>query len=431
MTAETDRQLVERMRRGDIAAFEAIVVRYRAALVSLVDSRLHSLADAEDVAQEAFVQAFLHLPELRDPDVLLPWLRRVADRLALMRLRLRRDEPTSPEHLDRVAASPVDEEDVVNGVGLRGLLVRLPAPMRQAVALTCLAGHTCAEAARLLGVKEGTVKSRLSRARAQLKEAIAMSDREQAEASPQEEFARQTIARLKAEARRLLAKGDASGAAQRAQAILTEQVKPLFGDPSERGVASTLLAAWDSGAIKPDEDAVAMAGLDRKEQRRSECEANAAQYGFKLEELDWELEDISYMRGTLSAPTGRGRDTWGIPLSRADLTVVDARELCQRLRCSPLSLYEWVGKGCPIVRCWPWARFDLDRVQQWLTDNGIRDWRRENVYSLERPIRIIFRSVYDGDLSSELAESIMSELGWGVWAAPLPGLTGGWDHGSA
>jgi RNA polymerase sigma-70 factor (ECF subfamily) len=431
MGAETDRQLVERIRHGDIAAFEVIVVRYRAALVALVDSRLHSLADAEDVAQEAFVQAFLHLPELRDPDALLPWLRRVADRLALMRLRLRRDEPISPEHLDRIGGSPVDEGGVVNGVGLRGLLVGLPVPMRQAVALTCLAGYTCAEAARLLGVKEGTVKSRLSRARAQLKEAIAMSDREQAEASPPEEFARQTIARLKAEARRLLAKGDVSGAAQRAQAILVEQVKPLFGDPCERGVAGTLLAAWDSGAIKPDEDAVAMAGLDRKEQRRKECETNAAQYGFRLEDLDWELEDISWMSGTLKMPTGHGKDVWGIPLSRAHLTIIDARELCQRLRCSPLTLHAWVREGCPTLRCWPWARFDLDRVQQWLAEHGLRDWPKEDAYSLERPIRAVFQAVYEGRLSAETAENIMSELGWGVWAAPLPGLTGGWDHGSA
>ena len=168
-----------------------------------------------------------------------------------------------------------------------------------------------------------------------------------------------------------------------------------------------------------------MLGLSRTEQRRKECEANAAQYGFGLEELDWQLEDATRWSGTISKPTGHGKDTWGVPVSRVQLRIVDARALCQRLCCSPLTLHDWVARGCPILRCWPFARFDVNRVEQWLASNGVTDWTNDNAYDLERPIRIVFRDVYEGKLSAELAEKVMTDLGYGVWEAPMPWFTGG------
>jgi RNA polymerase sigma-70 factor (ECF subfamily) len=422
---ETDAQLVTRARRGDVAAFERIVARHREMLVATATARLGSAADAEDVAQEAFVRAFFHLEELRNPQALRPWLRRTADRLALMRLRGRREEPTAPEDLEALHPQRVGlPEDTARA---EELLAELPLPMRQTLVLTELDGYTCAEAARLLGVSEGTVKSRLSRARAKL---LAKREEEVMAEQPTDEFTARTIARLKEEARRLLAEGDLPGAAQRAHMVLAEQVKSYQGDAAEQGTAAWL-AAWDSGSVKPDPEAAAMAGLDRKAQRLQECEANAAQYGLRLEELGWELEDVNQMGETLGRPTGHGADIWGVPVSRLALTIIDARALCQRLGCSPLTLHQWVNDGCPILRCWPWARFDLDRVQQWLAAHGITEWPEENSYLLERPIRIIFREVYAGSLSAEQADQVMHDLGAHAWDAPLPWFTGGWNDGPA
>ena len=426
MSAETDAQLIERMRRGEVEAFEVIVNRHRAALVALATYRLRSHADAEDVAQEAFVQAFFHLHELRDPAALLPWLRQVTARLALMRVRGDREEPMAPERLENVC--DLDEVTAFADAEAAGLLETLPPDMRETVSLTYLDGYTCAEAAEMLGVRAGTVKSRLSRARAKLKEALAMPEMEKAE--PGDDFTRRTIERLKKEARRLLAAGDLTAAAQRAQAVLAEQVKPVFGDPKERGVAGTLLTAWDTGAVEPDPEAVAMAGLDWKAQRHRECEANAAQYGFRLADLDWKLEGVSYMSETVGRASGHGEDVWGVPVSRMKLTIIDARALCQRLRCSPVDLDGWVRRGCPILRCRPWARFDLDRVQQWLQDNGMTEWARESAYFLERPLRVIFREVYRGTLAPDEGERIMADLGEGAWDAPTR-FTGGWNDGCA
>ena len=73
MREEIDAELVARVREGDVSAFEMIVERYRAVLIARSYALLGSLADAEDVAQEAFVQAFFHLDELREPRTLLAW----------------------------------------------------------------------------------------------------------------------------------------------------------------------------------------------------------------------------------------------------------------------------------------------------------------------------------------------------------------------
>jgi len=107
MSEHSDAQLVARAREGDLSAFEMIVDRHRAALVALAAGRLGSLADAEDVAQEAFVQAFFRLHQLRKPEALLGWLRRLTERLALMRLRSRREEPCEPARLERMRAEQV------------------------------------------------------------------------------------------------------------------------------------------------------------------------------------------------------------------------------------------------------------------------------------------------------------------------------------
>lgn len=425
--SETDAHLVRRAREGEVAAFEAIVERYRATLIATAAARLGSAADAEDIAQEALVRAFFRLEELRDPEALRPWLRRMTDRLALMRLRGRREEPTAPEDLEALSSQSAGLPEAPDGE----LLSELPMPMRRTLELTELDGYTCAEAAQLLGVSEGTVKSRISRARAKLRHLLAERKEGAMAKQPTDDFTARTIARLKEEARRLLAEGDLSAAAQRAQMVLVEQVKPQFGDPEEKGVAATFLAAWDSGAVKPDPEAAAMTGLGRKEQRRQECEANAAQYGSRLEDLDWQLEEVNQMGSTLGRPTGHGADIWGVPVSRMTLTILDARVLCQRLQCSPVTLHQWVSDGCPILRCWPWARFDLDRVRQWLAERGISEWPKENSYLLERPIRIIFREGYAGSLSADEAEMIMLDLGAFVWDAPMPWFTGGWNDGRA
>ena len=396
MQTETDGQLVTRSRQGEVAAFEQIVRRYRAPLVALAAARLGSRADAEDVVQEALVQAFFQLHRLRDPAALLPWLRRITERQALMWLRRRREEPVAPEQLESVPQADSGESLADE------LLQQLPLAMRRTLALTYLAGYSCAEAAQLLGVQEGTVKSRLSRARVILREAFEMAQKDLSKGKSEEEFTQETVERILQEARRLLEEGDFEGAGQRANRVIGMQVKQLF-------------ALGDDPSFVFNSEAVYIQGLAHKERRRKECEANATLYGYRLEELDWQVADIEVLSGTLGKPTGYGKDIWGVPHSRMKLKIMDARDICRRLNCSPISLHNWVEQGCPILRCWPFARYDLDRVKQWLADNQITDWPKESDRDLDRPIRVIFRELHNGNIDPEQAEKIVTELGWGVW----------------
>jgi len=402
MTSEQDSELVASVRGGDLSAFGEIVRRHRTAVVALAAGRMGSFEDAEDIAQEAFVQAFLQLHQLRDPEALLPWLRRLADRIALMRLRRRREEPVEPNQIEHINANAETGRET-DAIGADDLLRALPEAMRQTVALTYLAGYTCAEAASLLGVREGTVKSRLSRARAIMKEALDMLEREMEERKPDDAFTEETMARLMREARRLAARGDIDGAAERANEVLDMQAKQLF----ESG---------DAPGFRVNREAARLAALPLKERRRRECEANAAQYGARLEELDWELADVDVLQMTSGRSTGQGRDLWGVPHGSVRSGFKDARDICRRLGCSPMKLSEWVDNGCPVLRCWPFARYDLDRVKRWLKDSGLDDWPREDDRDLDRPVRVIFRSLYRQELTPDQAEQVIENLGEGDWA---------------
>ncbi len=78
-----------------------------------------------------------------------------------------------------------------------------------------------------------------------------------------------------------------------------------------------------------------------------------------------------------------------------------------------MKLHAWVKQGLPVLRCWPFVRFDYDRVRQWLADHDITDWQKEDLQTTDVPIRVIFRELHKGTLTPEQAEEMVSDLGWG------------------
>jgi RNA polymerase sigma-70 factor (ECF subfamily) len=172
------RELVEAARRGDLEAFDALVrqeVRgvYRTALAIL-----GSAADAEEATQDAFVSAWRSLPRLREPDRFDAWLGRIAVNACRMTLRRRRtvreislgtsDPPVSnePSTVDpMVLAAEADAFDRA--------FERLAVDDRALLVLHYRDELGLREIADRLGVREGTVKSRLWRARRALESALA------------------------------------------------------------------------------------------------------------------------------------------------------------------------------------------------------------------------------------------------------------------
>lgn len=176
-----DEALVLRARRGDVDAFNNIVERYQTAVYSLCLRFLANTDAAADAAQETFVAAFRHLAGFRGGN-LRSWLLRIAAnrcRDELRRLRSRAsmsldDVEADPDLAEIAADADESPEEAVlrreRGRALAAGLRALPPEQRLAVLLCDVEGLDYQEAARAMGCSLGTVKSRLSRARAHLRD---------------------------------------------------------------------------------------------------------------------------------------------------------------------------------------------------------------------------------------------------------------------
>ena len=137
---------------------------------------LHSPADAEDVAQEAFVRAYHHFEKLRDRDRFRGWLVRCTWRLAIDRQRsaARRERREHIAFEIAVPAPSVEESAVSREFQRRvdAALDALPEALRRVAILAAIEGYDMRETAQVLDIPEGTVRSRLHRARKLLAEKL-------------------------------------------------------------------------------------------------------------------------------------------------------------------------------------------------------------------------------------------------------------------
>ena len=172
--ADPDAALVDRARRGDQDAVRDL---YR-----LHERRVYNLAlrmtadpwDAADATQETFIKALTGLKHFQGNARFSTWLHRIAVNVVYDHLRRRRAEPLDAEDLERLAATPAGGpqglDPAADGLSddMREALLSLDEGFRLAVVLCDLLGFSYAEAAVILEVQEGTVKSRLFRARGML-----------------------------------------------------------------------------------------------------------------------------------------------------------------------------------------------------------------------------------------------------------------------
>ena len=175
-----DAELVQRAVLGQDQAWETIVRTHGEAVFRLAFLLLSDAADAEDVAQEVFVRAFRSLDRFDRSRPLRPWLMRIAMNLARNRRRSVARYLTAverwfrlearPSFSSRSAGSPSVSDDESHD--LRRAVDRLVETDREIVYLRYFVELGEAEAAAALGVPVGTVKSRLSRALARLREIV-------------------------------------------------------------------------------------------------------------------------------------------------------------------------------------------------------------------------------------------------------------------
>jgi RNA polymerase sigma-70 factor, ECF subfamily len=131
--------------------------------------------DAEDVAQEAFIRAHRGFRRLRDRERFRAWLVRMTWRLALDKRRGDGRRAARESAVSIAGAGSTSEDDVIAQDRARRLwqaIDRLPEKLRIALVLSAIEGHGVREIAALLGIPEGTVKSRLFDARKRLQELL-------------------------------------------------------------------------------------------------------------------------------------------------------------------------------------------------------------------------------------------------------------------
>ena len=197
-----DGSLVGQAAGGDRAAFAELVDRYRDAVCGVAFHCLGNVDDAQDVAQEAFVHAYLHMGRLREPGKFGPWLRRIAVNACQDALRRRRPAgPTSGSHDPTVeqadAATSETEDRMAARIMVREALGRLSDPLRLTVTLSYIDGYSHAEVADFLEIPVNTVRSRLRRAKAQLREEMMdMVEDGLKQAAPTPQFTEQVTQRI-------------------------------------------------------------------------------------------------------------------------------------------------------------------------------------------------------------------------------------------
>lgn len=174
-------KLVKDAFRGDSAAFCRIVERYQDPVYNLC-ARYLLPADAEDMAQETFVRAFVHRERFDPNRPLLPWLLTIARRLCLDRLRARKRAPSTEAESAEVQDPGMFADDQLGAKQELALLDRalrkLPEGQREAIVHHHVDGLSYQEVASLLDVPIGTVMTWLHRGRARLKEQLALFTRQ-------------------------------------------------------------------------------------------------------------------------------------------------------------------------------------------------------------------------------------------------------------
>jgi RNA polymerase sigma-70 factor (ECF subfamily) len=178
----SDEQIVERIAAGQTALFEVLMRRHNERLYRAARAIIRDESEAEDVMQQAYVNAYSHLQQFDGPSQFSTWLTRIAIHEALARARRRgRYTDMDSEHPSTLSlaasmATSLDLERLAYSQELGALMAsaidRLPDGAREVFVLRKVEGMSTGEVAAVLDVSEAVVKTRLSRARATLRRAL-------------------------------------------------------------------------------------------------------------------------------------------------------------------------------------------------------------------------------------------------------------------
>ncbi len=176
--AQTDQELVERVKAGDKQAFDVLVRKYQLKLVKMISRYVSDPSEAQDVAQEAFIKAYRAIPTFRGESSFYTWIYRIGANTAKNHLVAQGRRPPGSDMDARDAEqyggdSVLRESDTPEGLAQRDEIERtvfaaieaLPDDLRAAITLRELDGLSYEEIAQAMECPVGTVRSRIFRAR--------------------------------------------------------------------------------------------------------------------------------------------------------------------------------------------------------------------------------------------------------------------------
>ena len=185
MTAsDTDQQLVQRAQRGDLRAFDLLVLKYQGRIAALVSRYLNDPGEVEDVTQEAFIKAYRALEKFRGDSAFYTWLYRIASNAAKNHLVAKGRRPGADvtiedaegfERAALISESSTPEAELMSeelAQVVTEALDALPEELRAALSLREFEGLSYDDIAAVLECPVGTVRSRIFRAREAIDERV-------------------------------------------------------------------------------------------------------------------------------------------------------------------------------------------------------------------------------------------------------------------
>ena len=174
-----DADLVARAQQGEEAAFTSLFEAHKRAVYSVCLRMTHSSADAEDLAQEAFLQVIRKIATFRGESTFSTWLHRVAVNVVLMHLRKKRLPQVPLDEVETSQQRPVTRQyrdddhqlmATIDRINLNEAIAHLPRGYRTALVLFDLEGYDHSEIARMMDWSVGNSKSQLHKARQKLRD---------------------------------------------------------------------------------------------------------------------------------------------------------------------------------------------------------------------------------------------------------------------
>lgn len=180
----SDEELVEKIKKGDIDAYEEIIKKYENKVCGIIYHMIKNQNDVEDLAQEVFIKVYKNLSKFKGDSSLYTWIYKITVNLCLDEVKKRKniiylDEKLEVEDgelerelpsLDKTQVELYEEKELKEK--LHKCIGKLPEKQRVMIVLRDIKGFSYEEISEITSVKLGTVKSQINRARLKLKELL-------------------------------------------------------------------------------------------------------------------------------------------------------------------------------------------------------------------------------------------------------------------